>query len=174
MSKILEKDSATCDMSVSHTSNVGSPKYMAPELLSANHDTAHYSTACDIFSFGVILAAMVRRSDPYSGGREYRGALHLLHLVQKGHRPLVPASCPPALFSLMRDCWKAEPSQRINAEEALLRLRTIQQTRANLSDDLYGDEDAPPVPPVPPAAAVAVPIPDGISDTHSSGSGQLR
>jgi serine/threonine protein kinase len=102
-----------------HTANVGSPAYMAPELLKYDGSaTTHYTGAVDVYSFAIILNALWRRSDPYDS-RGFAGALHLLRSVEEGRRPDIPEDCPDFLPVLMAKCWAAEPEERITATEAL-------------------------------------------------------
>jgi serine/threonine protein kinase len=118
LSKMVGRGGGISD-SQGHTANVGSPAYMAPELLKYDgSSTSHYTSAVDVYSFAIILNALWRRSDPYDS-RGFAGALHLLRLVEEGRRPDVPSDCPTFLAQLMRSCWAAEPGERICAIEAL-------------------------------------------------------
>jgi serine/threonine protein kinase len=89
---------------------------MAPELLSMSSKSAQYSAAVDIYSLGIIINALWRRTKPYDE-KDFTGVLQLLQAVQTGHRPQLPDPCPELVNTLMHRCWAAEPGDRISAEE---------------------------------------------------------
>ena len=43
-------------------------------------------------------------------------------MVQKGLRPVIPASCPAPLAAIMRECWARNPNERPSFEQ--LKVRT--------------------------------------------------
>jgi serine/threonine protein kinase len=126
LSKILGQGGTGSE--ATYTSNVGTPAYMAPELLAVG-STAQYSGAVDIFSFGVILNAMYRQAMPYDE-KAFSGVLHLLRAVVEGHRPFVPDHCPKFLSDLMRCCWDPEPEQRITARGVMAKFEELEQRQA--------------------------------------------
>jgi serine/threonine protein kinase len=134
------------------TANIGSPAYMAPELVSMPEEgfeegveegfeedseeeygsgsgaaqKARYGAAVDVYAFGIILNCLWRQCSPYDE-RRYRGAMHLLRCVEGGHRPQDPATklgCPAFYVALTHKCWAPKPSDRITAQEALMLLRS--------------------------------------------------
>lgn len=38
-------------------------------------------------------------------------------MVQKGLRPVIPASCPAPLAAIMRECWARNPNERPSFEQ---------------------------------------------------------
>ncbi|KAI1904979.1 hypothetical protein AGOR_G00011240 [Albula goreensis] len=80
-------------------------KWMAPEAL---FDRI-YTHQSDVWSFGVLLWEIFTL-----GGSPYPGVPveELFKLLKEGHRMDRPASCPPELYMMMKDCWNAVPSQR--------------------------------------------------------------
>jgi serine/threonine protein kinase len=143
---------ATLTMQQSLTANIGSPAYMAPELLSMPGDgamprltvdldddpaaendrgsgsgveTARYGAAVDIYAFGIILNCLWRRCSPYDE-RRFHGAIHLLRCVEDGHRPQDPVAklgCPAFYVDLTHKCWAPKPSDRITAMGAYMLLQ---------------------------------------------------
>ena len=109
-------DFGTCnyyDVSKSLTLKVGSPYYIAPEVLKRK-----YNEKCDIWSCGVILFIMLVGYPPFSGST----TTELLENVAKGK------------FSMKNSCWnnvseqvkdllkkmlEFEPTKRISAQEAI-------------------------------------------------------
>ena len=47
------------------TSNLGTPVYMAPELMNADSATSLCSGSIDIYSFGILMYAVLTRKKPY-------------------------------------------------------------------------------------------------------------
>ena len=47
------------------TSNIGTPVYMAPELMNADSATSLCSGSVDIYSFGILMYAVLTRKKPY-------------------------------------------------------------------------------------------------------------
>ncbi|XP_022760190.1 uncharacterized protein LOC111306664 isoform X3 [Durio zibethinus] len=65
---------------------VGTPRWMAPEVLSAMHKRNRYGLEVDIWSFGCLLFELLTLKVPYSGLLE----LHIHELLQMGRRPTLP------------------------------------------------------------------------------------
>ena len=53
----------TMTQSMTMTSNIGTPLYMAPEILSGQ---SHYSMKADIYSYGIVLCGLWNQQIPYS------------------------------------------------------------------------------------------------------------
>lgn len=107
-----------CDFGISKTMGstmtglIGTPAYMAPELLRGE---SHYKGAIDIYAFGIILWEMYTRDDPY----ENIGPFQIAHQVLEGLRPSIPDSCPYNLHVLIERCWNPRPEGRPKFKEIL-------------------------------------------------------
>jgi serine/threonine protein kinase len=97
------------------TSNVGTPAYMAPELMTDTNESRGGGTHIDVYSFGVVMYMV------FSGGRPYEeihGNMSLWSLrnaIIAGRRPRienVSAATPPELVDLMTRCWAPSPHDR--------------------------------------------------------------
>jgi serine/threonine protein kinase len=88
---------------------VGSPAYMAPEVLTANA----YGSACDWYSFGMILYEIVCSKPPWDG----MAHAQILTKVAQGKKPKCPHGCPPPLKRLLKRCWERNPSKRATFDE---------------------------------------------------------
>lgn len=93
-----------------HTADVGTPRYMAPEVKGAPGERiAVYTDRCDVFSYGVVLYELlhpagrfvsppgVSRKAPFARG--YRPALALPE-DRKAFEPIIDW------------CWQQEPGHR--------------------------------------------------------------
>jgi serine/threonine protein kinase len=83
---------------------------MAPEVIEHNP----YREKADVFSFGILLWELLTGRVPYEHMTPLQAAVGV---VQKGLRPLIPATCPEGLAATMRDCWQRDPQERPSFEE---------------------------------------------------------
>jgi serine/threonine protein kinase len=102
------------------TTNVGTPVYMAPELMTDDAHIGKYDgSQVDVYSFGILMWAVLTRSKPYetSVASEHLNVWALRDLIIGGCRPdrqedgeldVVPGS----VVKLMVQCWEETPSKR--------------------------------------------------------------
>ena len=109
----------------------GSYPYLAPEAFRHNAITE----AVDIYSFGIMLLEIATLDAPWSGMAPYQITMEVA--VEK-KRPRVPitAKIPQGVFSLVRDCWSHEQSDRPAAMEVEMRMANILQTLPQEESDL--------------------------------------
>ncbi|GMT01031.1 hypothetical protein PENTCL1PPCAC_23205 [Pristionchus entomophagus] len=81
----------------------GSAPWMAPEVFKGKQ----YTTACDVYSLGIILWQMVTRKHPYPGITAYT----ILWNTAQGARPQ-PVECHPLLWTMIEKMWAMEPGER--------------------------------------------------------------
>ncbi|OQR89209.1 protein kinase, partial [Achlya hypogyna] len=99
------------------TMGVGTYRWMAPEIL----QDCHYSTAADVYSFGVILTELATHRIPYYDLCNDKGVpladTAIISRVVRGEvQPSIPpASCPPWVRELALDCLAREPKARPTA-----------------------------------------------------------
>ncbi|MCB1051103.1 MAG: serine/threonine protein kinase [Acidobacteria bacterium] len=107
--------------SSSHQAVVGTPLYMAPELLEEGQPTPQ----SDCFSAGVLLYKLATNSFPYTGK-------NLLELIGNINRAIVPQvvslrpDLPKAFSQLVLDLLDRDPQKRPDAQALLQRIRWIQ------------------------------------------------
>lgn len=81
-------------------------RWMAPESLKDNM----YTSASDVWSFGVVLWEMVTFSaSPYPGLSNNEVVKKVIH----GLKMPRPENCPDNLFYIMDRCWRHEPKERL-------------------------------------------------------------
>lgn len=108
------------------TAETGTYRWMAPEVIEHNP----YGQKADVFSFAIVLWELLTCKVPYSEMTPLQAAVGV---VQKGLRPPMPPSAPPALAELMQQCWQRKPDDRPSFEEAKVRMEEI--WRVHRQDD---------------------------------------
>ncbi|GMS98318.1 hypothetical protein PENTCL1PPCAC_20493, partial [Pristionchus entomophagus] len=80
-------------------------KWMAPESIGK----CCFSTASDVWSFGILLYEIVTL-----GGTPYAGwaAVEILKRLRQGERMEKPDNCIDKLFGIMSSCWADQPTDR--------------------------------------------------------------
>ncbi|KAL7716864.1 Protein serine/threonine kinase [Entamoeba marina] len=101
------------------TKCVGTPIYMAPEILNKKK----YTQLADIYSFAVTVYETYKWEDPYGSLFEY--PWELAAFISSGKRLPQPDSMCDSIYSLIDDCWKQEPSDRIGIEEIIERITLL-------------------------------------------------
>jgi len=89
------------------TGKVGSPLYMAPEMLLDKP----YDTKADVYSFGIVLWELFTQLEPYNGFFKTFDEM-MDGVTRKGKRPDIPEDCPSKLKELMQACWNPDPNNR--------------------------------------------------------------
>ena len=90
-------------------------KWTAPEAALFNN----FTIKSDVWAFGILLTELVTYGRvPYPG----MGNAEVLAQVERGYRMPCPSNCPPSLYTIMMDCWKADPMSRPTFETLQWRL----------------------------------------------------
>eukprot|EP01122_Echinamoeba_exundans_P003471 TRINITY_DN13568_c0_g1_i1.p1 TRINITY_DN13568_c0_g1~~TRINITY_DN13568_c0_g1_i1.p1 ORF type:complete len:814 (+),score=119.44 TRINITY_DN13568_c0_g1_i1:77-2518(+) len=98
---------------------VGTPGYIPPEVLRrSSRDAAPYSTAADIYSFGMILFELLTLKAPYS---EFKWDADRCDAILAGQLPQMPALPDEyrAWIALFERCVALDPAARPTANELL-------------------------------------------------------
>ncbi|RIB17995.1 kinase-like domain-containing protein [Gigaspora rosea] len=108
------------DMGLSISSNIalkvesggiyGILPYIAPEILNGGQ----YTTASDIYSFGIIMWEILY-GKPVFYGQEFDHQLQL-NICLNDLRPTITENSPECYINLMKMCWDRDPKQRPSAE----------------------------------------------------------
>ena len=88
------------------TQSVGTPHWMAPELLGGQ---TSYDEKIDVYAYAIVLWELIAKKSPYQGmeSSQIVGQVLLNDL-----RPTIPAETPPAWRELMEACWARDPRMR--------------------------------------------------------------
>jgi serine/threonine protein kinase len=99
---------------------IGTARWRSPELWQRKP----YSTATDVYSFGIVMWEIVTRQTPFSGP-EYRFDAKVEDAVLCGTRPPIPDRTLDDLSSLIKECWQDKPNSRPPFSDAVRRLHTM-------------------------------------------------
>lgn len=104
------------------TSNVGTQKFMAPELL---NEAEKYDNKVDVYSFGVLLFWILTN-----------GQMPKVTIVEIGTGKIakIPDTVNKFATKLIKDCWTFQPSQRPSFEEISQSLKSNKFKLLDLSD----------------------------------------
>ncbi len=111
----------------SRMSHVGTPGYMAPEVILEKG----YSQKTDIYAFGIILFEILCRTPAYQGLEPIRIVFEVANHNLRPHIQTEFENSP--LVPLMRACWDPVPNKRPDFVHILAQLRSI---RRRLEQDL--------------------------------------
>ncbi|KAJ7163710.1 kinase-like domain-containing protein [Mycena filopes] len=101
------------------TANVkgGTPRYMAPELLSFTEPLPN-TFESDVFAFACVCYEILTGKPPYF---DIPRDMNVIFLVLQGARPerpeIIPA--PDSLWTLLEKCWETEPEDRPTASQII-------------------------------------------------------
>jgi phagosome-associated TMK96 len=101
--------------SMTMTRNIGTPLYMAPEILSGQ---GHYSVKADVYSYGILMISLWNQKPPYSGMIEKVEVRDLLSgITSRGVRPEFESECPQSYLNLAQACLAEDPHSRPSFSE---------------------------------------------------------
>jgi len=86
------------------TSGIGSPFYMAPEMI---RNDSKYTRAVDTYSFGIMCVELWNEMEPYSE-MHFESTVSFALYVLDGNRPNINDDCPRRLVALISECWDAD------------------------------------------------------------------
>jgi hypothetical protein len=122
------------------TKNVGTTRWMAPELLTSSDQREsseptpqelRYPFMVDVYSYAITCSEILTGHLPFY---ELQNLSNLRERVKDGLRPQLPASVPPCLVSLIQRCWDAEASKRPKFSEICVELSHL---KASLMVGMY-------------------------------------
>lgn len=125
---LLDKDLHTriCDFGFSRvqgkeevmTKNVGTPHWMAPELLMA---TGGYDNKVDVYAYGILVWEILTGNLPYDGLSQPQ---IIAEVLVNDARPPIPPGVPEPLERLIRDSWAKDPDARPSFAEITKRFKS--------------------------------------------------
>lgn len=100
---------------------VRSLAYMAPELLRRK---SSYTTASDVYAFGIIMTEVLSRKSPYED-ESLNDIVSEIIDPEVNRRPCIPNDAAPSVVRLIKDCLAADPSTRPTATAIDVRLKVF-------------------------------------------------
>ena len=97
------------------TCNVGTPQWMAPELLAAKNN---YTMKIDVYAYGIVLWEIASGDVPYEG---LEPAQVIGQVLMNDLRPTMSDRIQPKMRQLITDCWARNPEARPTFDEIVRR-----------------------------------------------------
>jgi len=101
--------SRTINQQLDMTTAIGSPLFMAPELLKA--DTKVYGAEVDIYSYSLLLYQLVTKRIPFDE-YHYGSVFQFVEAVIHNIRPTLTPDIPKPIAEILRCCWSENPKER--------------------------------------------------------------
>lgn len=99
-------------------------RWLAPEVI--NFESQSYDERSDIYSFAIVLWELATAGIPYDEYSESMSGQDLRRGIITGKlRPTIPDSVDPRFATLMRQCWRNDPTDRLPFSEAVRALSNI-------------------------------------------------
>ncbi|OHT16994.1 TKL family protein kinase [Tritrichomonas foetus] len=126
---LIDKDGYTriCDFGFSRqvggkdeimTKNVGTPHWMAPELLTQSDS---YDNKIDVYAYAIVFWELLTLKLPYQG---LDPTQIVAQVMMNNMRPAIPASAPEGLANLISQCWERDPVNRPTFSEVVRSFRS--------------------------------------------------
>jgi hypothetical protein len=100
------------------TKGVGTPVFMAPEILKPPESNPVYSEQSELYSYAILLYMLFSAEEPFPESK-FACSWKIANFVTEGHRPelgpldqIVPARWLEDVSSLVRRSWAQEPENR--------------------------------------------------------------
>lgn len=93
------------------TAKIGTPNYMAPELIQSND----YDRKVDVYAFAMILYEMNENQRPFKQIKDVNEIFKAV--IQRNERPEFSSATPPSMQKLIKRCWERDPDLRPTFEE---------------------------------------------------------
>ena len=123
------------------TRGIGSPYYMAPEMLRGDKK---YTRAVDIYSFGIMCVELWNERHPYCEVRFDTPFAFALYVLDE-HRPKIRKNCPKDLVELVKKCWATDRLNRPPFNDVANVLEPIvESVRQSMADDVEHVKQRPP------------------------------
>ncbi|EDR27922.1 protein serine/threonine kinase, putative [Entamoeba dispar SAW760] len=102
------------------TKGIGTPKYMAPEVLNREH----YKMESDIYSYAITMLQIITWKDPFPK-TEFKFPWSIANATAQGQRPSLINEVQEPIKSLIISAWYQESAKRIKAKEIISGLKAV-------------------------------------------------
>jgi serine/threonine protein kinase len=114
---------AGSDSLVTKTKGVGTPVFMAPEVLAGKK----YDHAADVFSFGMMCWNVWTQLVPYA---DFENQFAIFRFVDEGKRLAIPDDMPAALREVTEASWAHDQARRPSFDEIVHKIEALHSTTA--------------------------------------------
>ena len=138
------------------TKNVGTPHWMAPELLSSNNG---YDNKVDVYSYAIVCWECVTCALPYP---DLDSTQIIAKVLVDDLRPELPPNLPQSLKALITDCWERDPKLRptfgqivrrfksgeilidgANKDEVMKYMKSVNDIDDDVEEDIFTEDKLP-------------------------------
>ncbi|ELP89149.1 serine-threonine protein kinase, putative [Entamoeba invadens IP1] len=102
------RDVISIKQSAMMTNAVGTPAYMAPEMVSGGN----YSYSVDVYSFAIIMFELLAKHPAYDNTELFQFSWNISQFVTSGKRLGIPTTFNHELADLIAKCWDQDPNKR--------------------------------------------------------------
>lgn len=113
---------------VQMTNTVGSPLFMAPEMIVNDNDNSTYDKSVDVYSFGIMWYNFYNNIDnmQLTSGPLPNGSFLLFKKVLAGDRPVKTPNIPDNVYEMMSRCWDSNVRNRPQFIDLVYNFKTYQ------------------------------------------------
>ena len=105
------------------TMNIGTPHWMAPELLNGPSDQSsvnQYNSKVDVYAYAIVMWEVAAKDLPYRG---LDATQIIAQVMMNDMRPKIPTVVPTGFKELCQQCWSRDPINRPSFAEIVRRFR---------------------------------------------------
>lgn len=113
------------------TQNIGTPHWMAPELLDPSKS---YNSKIDVYAYGIVLWELASGQQPYSN---LEPAQIIAQVLVNDIRPPMPDSINPSMRELIQRCWDRNPDRRPTFDEIVKIFYTVPAMLAGCNEEEF-------------------------------------
>lgn len=101
------------DMEFDIDANIGTPLYMAPEVLKGDK----YGPSIDVYSYSICAFEIISGKIPYETDGQHTNMFRLYNNIINGERPIFTDNFTEPMIDLISRCWNEDPSERPSFNE---------------------------------------------------------
>ena len=111
------------------TKEIGTPNWMAPELMDCNE----YTEKIDVYAYGMVICEMINKAIPFGKEKEFE----IRNAVLDGKRPTLNPQTPTKLRKFVEKCWAQKPENRPTFAAIVKELKKGSIVFAGTDVDIY-------------------------------------
>lgn len=129
-----EKEFLMTDSPAGHYGILGTPEWMAPEVMTGNA----YSEKIDVYSYGIVLTELLTRQMPFRDQYTIQSYTDVLDAVlDDGAMPTIPEWSGTHMKSLITRCLSRNPAERPSFMQIINHIRSFYQAPAERDSFRY-------------------------------------